>query len=102
LPELASRGITVAAITADSPAVVQEQCARHGFTFPFLADPQAEVIRSFGLLHAHASPKKQDIARPAEFLIDSNGVVQWVNLTESALVRARPEQVLEIVDRLVQ
>ena len=37
----------------------------------------------------------KDIARPAEFLIDSSGTVRWVNLTENYMVRARPEQVLE-------
>ncbi len=36
-----------------------------------------------------------DIARPAEFLVDHNGVVRWRNLTEDLKVRARPEQMLE-------
>jgi hypothetical protein len=45
-------------------------------------------------LHPAAGPKSADIARPAEFLIDSNGVVRWVNLTDNIAVRARPEQVL--------
>ena len=39
--------------------------------------------------------KGADIARPAEFLLDSNGVVRWVNLTENIAVRARPQQVLD-------
>jgi peroxiredoxin len=31
---------------------------------------------------------------PAEFLVDSSGVVRWVNLTEDFRVRARPEQII--------
>jgi hypothetical protein len=33
-------------------------------------------------------------------LIDSTGVVLWVNLTESVTVRARPSQVLKAFDTL--
>jgi len=35
------------------------------------------------------------VARPAEFLLDSKGIVRWINLTENYWVRARPEQMLE-------
>lgn len=53
------------------------------------------MIRRYDLLHRGAGPKGADIARPAEFLIDSTGTIRWVNLTENIAVRARPEQVLE-------
>src|SRR5436309_13345843 len=46
-----------------------------------------------------AGPKGADIAQPAEFLIDSNGMIRWVNLTENIAVRARPEQVLDAFNR---
>jgi hypothetical protein len=52
------------------------------------------------LLHGGGGPKGADIARPAEFLIDATGTVRWVNLTGSATVRARPEQVLKACDEL--
>jgi peroxiredoxin len=54
------------------------------------------------VLHRGAGPKSADVARPAEFLIDSNGVVRWVNLTENIAVRARPEQVLKAFDEMEQ
>ncbi|PYK05989.1 MAG: hypothetical protein DME67_03745 [Verrucomicrobia bacterium] len=63
-----------------------------------MSDPKAEVIRRYDLLHRGAGPKGRDIARPAEFLIDSSGIIRWVNLTENIAVRARPEQVLEAFD----
>jgi hypothetical protein len=49
-------------------------------------------------LHPKAGPKGADIARPAEFLIDSSRIVRWVNLTDNIAVRARPEQVLSAFD----
>jgi hypothetical protein len=42
----------------------------------------------------------QDIARPAEFLLDSSGVIRWVNLTEDYRVRARPDQIMEAAREL--
>jgi hypothetical protein len=59
-----------------------------------------EVIRRYDLVHADAGESGGDIARPAEFLIDSNGVVRWVNLTENYWVRATPEQLLEAAKTL--
>jgi peroxiredoxin len=70
-----------------------------GFTFPLLSDPRAEVIRRYDLLHPSGGPGGTDIARPAEFLVDSNGVVRWVNLAEGVTVRARPSQVLEALGK---
>jgi hypothetical protein len=36
-------------------------------------------------------------ARPAEFLLDSTGIVRWRNLTNDMFVRARPEQMIEAI-----
>ena len=69
--------------------------AQAGYTFPFLSDPNAEAIKRWDLLHEGQGTNGGGIARPAEFLLDSEGVVRWVNLTENYLVRARPEQILE-------
>ena len=65
-----------------------------------LSDPNAEVIRRYDLVHAGAGESGKDIARPAEFLIDSSGTVRWVNLTENYMVRARPEQILDAAKQL--
>jgi len=71
-----------------------------GFTFPFLSDANADVIRLYDVLHRGAGPSGADIARPAEFYIDINGTVRWVNLTEDIAVRARPEHVLKALDEI--
>ena len=71
-----------------------------GYTFPLLSDANAKVIRRYDVLHPGAGPKGKDIARPAEFLLDSDGIVRWVNLTGNIAVRARPEQMLEASNQL--
>ena len=69
-----------------------------GFSYPLLSDASAEVIRRYDVLHPGAGPKGTDIARPAEFFVDSSGIVQWVNLTVNIAVRARPEEALRAID----
>ena len=100
LPELESRGIHIAAISVDTPEINRRQRQKLGYTYTFLSDPTADVIRRYDLLHAGAGPKGTDIERPAEFLIDSSGTIRWVNLTENIAVRARPEQVLKAFDEM--
>jgi peroxiredoxin len=99
LQELESRGIQVVAISVDTPDINRRQKQKLGYTYTFLSDPKAEVIRRYDLLHPAAGPKGADIARPGEFLVDSTGTIRWVNLTENIAVRARPEQVLEALER---
>jgi peroxiredoxin len=93
--ELKEAGIRPVAISIDSPADSLKLAQEQGYTFTILSDPNAEVIGRYDLIHAGAGESGQDIARPAEFLIDSSGTVRWVNLTENYMVRARPEQILE-------
>jgi peroxiredoxin len=86
----------------DTPEVNRRQRQKLGYSFTFLSDPKAEVIRRYDLLHRGAGPNGTDVARPAEFLIDSSGIVRWVNLTENIAVRAQPERVLEAFQQLEQ
>jgi len=83
------------AISVDKPEVTRDLMQKAGYTFTFLSDPNAEVIRRYDLVHAGAGENGHDIARPAEFLVDANGTVRWVNLTENYWIRARPEDILD-------
>jgi peroxiredoxin len=98
LSEFDARGIRVVAISSDTPDVNREHRQKMGFTFPLLSDANWEVIRRYDLFHAGGGPGSADIARPAEFLVNPDGTVVWVNLTKSAAVRARPAEVLRAFD----
>jgi peroxiredoxin len=100
LSEFDARGIRIVGISVDPPDVNRRHSQKLGYTFPLLSDPGAKIIRRYDVLHPGAGPKGADIARPAEFLLDSNGIVRWVNLTENIAVRARPGQALEALNQV--
>lgn len=78
----------------DSPQVSADLCRKANLTFTFLSDPNLDVIRRYGLLHAAAGPDGHDISRPAEFLVGRSGTVVWENFTEDVRVRPRAEEML--------
>ncbi len=100
MAKLEEAGIRPVAISVDTPEVSRDLRQKAGYTFTFLSDPGAEAVRRYDLVHAGAGENGQDIARPAEFLVDLSGTVRWVNLTENYWVRARPEQIVEVAKTL--
>jgi len=87
-------GVRPVAISVDEPATSRQLSQEAGYTFTFLSDPKLDVIRRYDLVH------NDQEARPAEFLLDSTGIVRWRNLTSNYYVRARPEQMLEAAKSL--
>ena len=90
----------VAAVSVDPSAETEKLRQKRGYTFLFLSDTDAQVIRKWDLLHARGGPNGTDIARPAEFLIDPSGTVRWVNLTEDYRVRLKAAEALKVLDEL--
>jgi len=82
------------AISVDAPEVSENLRRKRGYTFPFLSDQKAEVIRRYELLHPRGGPDGTDISRPAEFLIDRSATVRWENFTEDIRVRPRAGELL--------
>jgi peroxiredoxin Q/BCP len=65
--------------------------------FPILADPDKIAIQAYGLLHKDAltASGSGDIARPAVFILDRQGIIRWRQLTDNWRVRVRPETIIE-------
>ena len=94
LKEFEAAGVRPVAISVDKPEQSRRLVSKTGYTFPILSDPAAETIRRYNLLHKGGGPEGSDISRPAEFLVDSSGVVRWVNFTEDIRVRAKADEML--------
>lgn len=100
LDKISAQGVRPVAISVDSPETSRNLVEQQKYTFPFLSDQNNDVIRRYDLVHKGQGENGRDIARPAEFLLDSSGTVRWVHLTENYWVRARPEDVLEVTKLL--
>jgi len=96
LKEYEAAGVRPVAISVDAPSVSADLARKTGYTFTILSDPNAEVIARYDLLHKGAGPEGHDIARPAEFLLDSSGTVRWTNFTEDIRIRAKAEEMLAV------
>ncbi len=87
IAEFTAAGLRPVVISIDTSEASRLLSQEAGYTFTFLSDPTLEVIRRYDVADG-------DVARPAEFLVDTRGVVRWRNLTRNMFVRARPEQLL--------
>ena len=94
--KIEARSVKIVAVSVDRPEVTRPHIEKQGYTYLFLCDAM-EVIRAWDLVHPSGF-RGNDIARPAEFLIDPQGVVRWVNLTENYRVRPKGEELLKALD----
>jgi len=94
-------GSRVVAISSSSVENHKSLAERIGASFPILSDPEGKTIRQYGLLHPGALPGFDlPVSRPAEILLDENGIVRQRFLTENWRIRARPERLLEMLKKL--
>ena len=90
LADFTALGVRPVVISVDAPDVSRGLSQEAGYTFTFLSDPSLSVIRRDDVANGEE-------ARPAEFLLDSAGIVRWRNLTGNMFVRARPEEMLDAI-----
>lgn len=82
------------AISVDPVEASQKLAADLKLDFQLLSDPDLKVIDTYSVRHPGGGGGK-DIARPATFILDREGVVRWRELTENYRIRVRPERILE-------
>lgn len=90
LEQFKKRGLGVFSISYDSVAILADFAERKNITFALLADPQSEVIRSFGVLRTNWAPQDPSwlgAALAVTFIVDSNGVVRSKYFSEGPLER---------------
>ena len=77
LPELKKKGLGLAAITYDSPAILADFSRRRGITFPLLSDAGSATIKAFGLLNTTVDPASTNfgIPFPGTFIVNRQGIV---------------------------
>lgn len=75
--------VKIVALSVDDQAHAHDVWDKVGSQkFTILSDPGAEVVRKYGLLHAHGAGD-QDIALRTTVLIDPQGVEKWRRVSQS-------------------
>lgn len=89
--EIRGSSADIAALSVDDAGHSEPVRALYQLQFPILCDPQAEVVKSWGLFDPD---EKGGIARSAVFVIDPGLRVRFVSV-DTTISRVRAEGVLE-------
>ena len=93
------RTTQILAISVDGPENLQRMVDRiseeDGIPpeFPLLSDPDHAVIDRYGLFNAD-DPRGRQIAHPATYVIDRDGVVRWKMVEVNYRIRPTNEDIL--------
>lgn len=98
MPDIQNAGAEIIAVSVDTIEESAGLAAGLGLEFPILSDVERRAIRDWGLIHEGGQPGGGAIARPAIFIVESDGRISWRSLTENYRVRVRPEHVLEALE----
>ena len=82
LNEIKARGLGLAAISYDPPAVLADFAQRRGITFPLLSDQDSRIIKAYGILNTTVPPSTAyggivvyGVPFPGTFIMNRKGVV---------------------------
>jgi len=68
--------------------------------FTFLSDPEGKVLDQLGIRHVDGHGAGNDLAYPAQVLVDEQGIVRWTYESSNYRTRARPDEVFAAIDGL--
>ncbi len=116
-PLLAQYGVTVIALSKDTPEVARAHRQRDGLELTLLSDPELEIITRFGLLHEAGLEAKtflsgsinfplgwptgfKRMAIPTTLLLDEDHVVRWIDQADDYRVRGDEGRTRAQLERL--
>jgi peroxiredoxin len=102
--EIEKRGYRVAALSYDSPAILQAFTVKRHIAFTFLSDPKSEVIDLYKLRDPQYPPASRayGVPRPIILILDRNGVIKSKLYEESYKVRPPVTAVISRLDELAK
>jgi peroxiredoxin len=71
-----AKGIHIASVTYDSPAILKAFSTRRAIHFTLLSDPDSATIKAFGVLNPDATGSQAGIAIPNYFFIGPDGKIR--------------------------
>ena len=89
IAEFEDNGIGLLAISVDAPATAAKMVDRHDLTYPLLSDVDLAAITAYDVKHPLLN-----LAKPAVFVLDSDGVIRWEQTGVGIADRAPTDDVL--------
>jgi peroxiredoxin len=100
LSEAEKAGVEIVALSPDRNEQSQRLADGLHLGYRFVSDPDLTVTRRYGLIHRAGGPGGTDVPRPATVVLDRDGVVRWLSLSNNYQVRPDPRDVLAAVRSL--
>ena len=100
MTELGDTGVQILVVSPDPNERSQQLAERLRARYRFLADGDLAVTRRYGLVHTSGGHKGQDVPRPTTVVVDRQGIVRWLSLSDNIQVRPDPTAVARAVQAL--
>jgi len=97
LDKYTDAGLGVVAISYDSVDILKSFSDRMGgFSYPMLADPDSEIIETYGIRNPNPAPgsRTDGMAFPGTYIVNTDGIVQEKFFEDSHRIRPTAETVL--------
>ena len=92
--------MTVLGISKYGAGETRAWLSEHEWTFPILADG-GPVIREYGIPNPdHDGSEREGIPHPATIIVDTDGVVRFVNVWVNYRDRTAPDEILSRISGL--
>ena len=103
-PEFDKRDIQVLTVSTDSVEELQNGRDAHGLQAIMLSDADLKVTDAFGLRNTlvHSAPpgdEQEALPVPASLLVDKDGKILWMDLSENYQRRSGPDVVLAAMQK---
>jgi peroxiredoxin len=102
--EIEKRGYRIAALSYDSPEILQAFTAKRHIAFTFLSDPRSEVIDLYKLRDPQYPPgnRAHGVPRPIIFVLGNSGVIKAKLYEETFKLRPPVTAVISTLDGLAK
>jgi peroxiredoxin len=105
-PELDKKSIQLIAICPETPEEIAKGRKKHGSKAIMLSDHDLKITKQYNLLkERNFAPKPGMLVPlpvPTTFLVDDQGIVQWIDQADDYMVRSHPDRVRNAIDTKLQ
>ncbi|MBS1518522.1 MAG: redoxin domain-containing protein [Bacteroidetes bacterium] len=100
LGDFASKDLEMFGISVDGTFVQKEFAKKNNIKYPLLSDYNKDVIKKLGLVHEVFAHNQKETAKRAVVLVDKEGVIKYMEITENPGVQVNFEKLREAIESL--